>query len=130
MSKNNKPATSEVIFRYGDLFNSSLASAAASNPSVRDKLKDFLKTKADNPIQSYGANDKPMVSGTPFDTILPKARKAHLTHNFSIIYEVSGRNPTYIVLDGIFGHDELGFGNPPNPKKSKNVATRLRNARP
>jgi hypothetical protein len=56
---------------------------------------------------------------------MPKARKAHLSSDMSIVYELSGRNPTTIKLYGVFTHAQLGTGQPPNIKIQQNMAKRL-----
>lgn len=128
MAKDNKQ--DEVVFVYGKLFDESLKYAAKQNPAVVDKLKEFVALKFRNPLQSYGSNDKPFTGGGAIAQYLPKARKAHLTHNLSIIYELQGRNPLRIILDGVFNHDELGVGTPPHIKTQKNIARRIANSRP
>jgi hypothetical protein len=58
---------------------------------------------------------------------VPKIRHAHLSHDISVFYTVSGSNPTLIKLYAIMTHDEAGIGQPINYKKQKGVAKKMAN---
>lgn len=120
-----KPA----VVEYGRLVPKSIAKAARENPAIVDKLNDFIELKKKNHLAPYGGNDKPFVSGGNLGRNLPKARKAHLTDDYSVIYEVSGKDPVTIKIDGVFSHADLGTGNPPNINIQRNMSTRIANAR-
>jgi len=119
--------TSNVVFEYGPLWEESLASAIKDTPNVLQKIKEFTDFKAANPLVQYGSNDKPFSPSGIYKKYLPKALKAHLTPDISIVYELSGRNPTNIKLYGVFTHADMGTGQPPNIKIQKNMAKRLAN---
>ena len=54
-------------------------------------------------------------------------RHAHLTSDYSIVYTISGKDPTVIKLFGIFTHDDLGTGQPMKLKNMSNMATKFSN---
>jgi len=120
-----KPA----VVEYGRLVPKSIARAAREYPGIADKLSDFIEFKKRNHLLPFGNNDKSFASGGNLGRMLPKARKAHLTDDYSVIYEISGKDPTIIKIDGIFSHADLGTGNPPNMNIQRNIATRISNAR-
>jgi hypothetical protein len=114
-----------VVFEVGPLWEQSLISAVKDSPQIVQKIKDFRELKGKNPMSPFGGNDKPFVGTGIFKQYLPKALKAHLTPDISIVYELSGRNPTKIKLYGVFTHADMGTGQPPNTKIQKNLAKRL-----
>lgn len=114
-----------VVFEYGPLWEESLAAAIKDTPNIIQKIKEFIQYKQENPLAQYGTNDKPFASSGVYKQYLPKTLKAHLTPDISIVYELSGRNPTNIKLYGVFTHAMLGTGQPPNLKIQKNMAKRL-----
>jgi hypothetical protein len=116
-----------VVFEIGSLWEKSLVSAIQQSPQIIQKIKDFRELKSKNPMTPFGSNDKPFISAGIFKQYLPKALKAHLTPDISIIYELSGRNPTTIKLYGVFTHADMGTGQPPNIKIQRNLAKRLAN---
>ena len=120
MSMNNP-----VKFSEGSMWNESLITAVKDSPVVVNKIIEFKKFKEVDPLASYGSNDKGFSPTGIFKQYLPKARKAHLTPDISIIYELSGKNPTVIKLYGVFTHAQLGTGQPPNKKIQKNIAKKI-----
>lgn len=89
------------------------------------KFEEFRAAKSAQPIQPWGANDKPMKSGGLFSNEVPGIRKAHLTHDISVVYTVSGAAPTVIRLYGLFDHDDLGVGSPPNINRQKSMSKQI-----
>ncbi len=85
--------------------------------SIYDSFVNFIATKSANPNAPYGSSDKPNPKGTPMAAMVPGIRHAHLNHNISIFYTVSGRDPTQIRLYGVLSHDESGTQ--PNQAKTK-----------
>ncbi len=120
MSMNNP-----VKFSEGSMWNESLITAVKDSPVVVNKIIEFKKFKEVDPLASYGSNDKGFSPTGTFKQYLPKARKAHLTSDISIIYELSGKNPTVVKLYGVFTHAQLGTGQPANIKIQKNMAKKL-----
>lgn len=116
-----------VVFEVGPLWEQSLISAVKDSPQIVQKIRDFRELKSKNPMTPFGSNDKPFIGAGIFKQYLPKALKAHLTPDISIIYELSGRNPTKIKLYGVFTHADMGTGQPANMKIQKNLARRLAN---
>jgi len=114
-----------VQFVKGSLWTESLSKAMQDTPGVENKVTDFIKTKQNNPLEPFGAKDQHFTSGGVYKKALPKARKAHLTQDLSIVYELSGKNPTVVKLIGVFSHAQLGTGQPANIKKQKQMARKL-----
>jgi mRNA-degrading endonuclease YafQ of YafQ-DinJ toxin-antitoxin module len=121
-SPSNKP---NVVFDYGSAWIESLETAIKDSPNILQKIEEFRKIKQENPLANYGSNDKPFVSDGVYKQYIPKGRKAHLNRDISIIYELSGKNPTVIKLYGVFTHAQLGTGQPPNINIQKNMAKKL-----
>lgn len=114
-----------VEFTYGPMWEESLVSVIKDTPNVIQKIKEFKAVKEQNPLAQFGSSDKSFASTGVYKQYLPKAMKAHLTQDISMIYELSGRNPTKIKLYGVFTHADLGTGQPANIKIQKNMAKRL-----
>jgi hypothetical protein len=119
-SKNNS-----VIFSNGPVWEESVASAIKDTPNILQKIKEFRDLKSQNPLARFGSNDKSFATGGVYKKYLPKALKAHLTNDISIIYELSGKDPTKITLYGVFTHSQLGIDQTPNHKIQKNMAKKL-----
>lgn len=124
MAKNPQPQPS-VVFEEGPMWIESVVAASKDSVNILQKIKEFMDSKQRDPLAQFGGNDKPFVSTGIFKQYLPKALKAHLSSDISIIYELSGRNPTKIKLYGVFTHAQLGTGQPANIKIQKNMAKRL-----
>lgn len=111
-----------VKFIEGRNWSELFKKAVKDTPSVVNKLAEFMSIKQSDPLALFGGNDKQFASGGIYNRKLPKARKAHLTKDLSIVYELSGQNPTVIKLIGILSHSQLGTGQPPNKKKQNQMA--------
>ena len=101
-----------------------------SNPrrlrgSVLTSLKNFLSLKRDNPLAPYGKSDKMFTSGGHFMNAVPGLAHAHLTHSLSIVYRVDDNGVVYLY--GVYDHDSLGTGQPPNRNKQRSMATQFKN---
>lgn len=118
---------SDVVFRTCDLYRETLVDKARAYPVIGQKMQEFREFKAANPLQQYGASDKPFVGKGNFGTVISGLKHAHLTHDIMIVYTIGGRNPTVFNLYGIFSHDELGIGQPANVKKQKAQVKRMTN---
>lgn len=79
--------------------------------------------KSKDPMEKFGSKDQHFVGGGPLSA--SKLIHAHLTHDISLLYKRSGRNPTVIDLYAIVTHDELGTGQPPNLKLQKTIAKKV-----
>ncbi len=122
---NSKNSTSSVEFDEGSMWIPSVQVAFKDTPNVLTKIEEFKKFKEQNPLASFGTNDKSMVSAGAYAKAMPKARKAHLTDDISIIYELTGRDPIVIKLYGVFTHNALGTQRPGNINIQKNMAKKL-----
>lgn len=114
---------SEVIFRRSPLYKETYLARIKPYPPLRAKLRQFMDFKRHNPDSPWGASDKFFKPGFKFYNTIPGIRHAHLTLDLSIVYRIGQRNE--IFLYGIFSHDDLGTGQPPNIKKQDNVANKL-----
>ena len=114
---------SEVVFRRSPLYKETYLARVKPYPKLREKLRQFMEFKRHNPDQNWGASDKFFKPGLKFFTTIPGLRHAHITPDLSVVYRVGQRNEIFIY--GIFSHDDLGTGQPPNLKKQDIVAGKL-----
>jgi hypothetical protein len=123
VKQTNQPSL--VVFEEGPLWIETVISASKDTANILQKIKEFKNFKEQNPLSPFGTGDKGFASSGIYKQYLPKAFKAHLSQDISIIYELSGRNPTKVKLYGVFTHADLGTGQPANIKIQKNMAKRL-----
>lgn len=114
-----------VVFVICPLFKETMQEKLAVNPGLREKFEDFKKTKEVNHMANFGSSDKMFNGEANFIKAVPKLRKAHLTHDLSIFYRLSGANPTVIELYGVFTHDEAGIGQPAHTGRQKQLGKKL-----
>lgn len=120
----NKPKT---VVQKCELFEKTFDKKKREYPLIAQKLAEFLAVKEQNPIMQYGSSDKPFVSAGFYSHAIPKLRHAHLTHDISVFYTISGSDPVTLKLYGVFSHDESGTGTPANMRVQKSVAAQLKN---
>lgn len=111
----------QIVFLPCKLF----AETASKYPTLTakgGKLEEFYKAKIENINGIFGSTDKAFKSKGQFGSALPGIKHAHLTHDISIVYRISGRNPHIVELFGLFSHDALGTGQPENIKRQKSMA--------
>ena len=120
-----------VVFKKSNAYQETYDAKTQGEPKLLKKVAEFLVTKSANPMQSYGSSDKPFVSTGILKNAVPGETMihAHLDKDNSMIYSITGRNPTVIKLYGIFNHAELGTGNTRNDRKLHSIAARLNNMR-
>lgn len=111
----------QVRFEICPLFSETFG----NHPEVLKKLEEFIAQKNHNPLAAFGTSDKTFAKTAPIGAMMPKLRKAHLTHDISVLYEISGRDPIIIQLYAVLTHDESGTGMPANMRVQRNVAKRL-----
>jgi mRNA-degrading endonuclease YafQ of YafQ-DinJ toxin-antitoxin module len=124
LSENAQPR--RVVILQSPLFKQT-ATAHFRDKRVEEAFTRFIQTKVANPIAPYGSSDKSFAADGNFGRLVPKIRHAHLTHDISVSYTISGANPVELRLYSIATHDELGTGQPGNPKKQKSVAKQFAN---
>lgn len=119
-----------LVFKKSKLFDETLKQKLdAGGSRLVSRFEDFLTSKKNNPLQPFGASDRPFLSAgfirnaVSNETLL----HAHLTHDVSVVYSISGKDPKVLKLYGLLTHDEMGTGQPPNIKKQKQTALRLAN---
>lgn len=100
---------------------------------IKKQIADFIKWKQQYPFNGagggtpgYGDNDKKFKTTGNFGTRLPGISHAHLTHNLSIVYRIDRENET-LNLYGVYSHDDIGTGNPPNVQRQQQMSTRWTN---
>ncbi len=120
--------------------DSELAKTLDRYPDQKDRLKKqlgaFIKWKNEHPVNGsipgkmpgFGDSDKKFRSGGNFDNRMPNIAHAHLTHNLSIVYYVD-RETNTLRLYGVYSHDDIGTGSPPNINRQQQMATRWTNMR-
>lgn len=107
-----------------DLFRETLRDVEASgNTQILLALKEFIVFKRANPLQPFGAKDRPF-KHEPLKGIY----HAGLTFDVSVLYTIEGSNPNIIKLLGVFSHDETGTGQPRNVNRQKQLYKRISNA--
>lgn len=107
-------------------FEDTFKQHAINTPGVKESMKAFLAQKRDDPLSKFGSKDYPL--GNHFEKAVSGILHAGLTHDKSVFYTLSGSGDTrHIHLYGIYGHDEAGFGQPPNIKKQKSLSKKLGN---
>lgn len=121
----------KLIVKNSPLFVDTMAKKLhSSGKKLADRFDEFLQSKKNNPLQPFGKSDKPFTSiglwknAIPNETLL----HAHLTHDISIIYSITGKDPRVLKLYGVFTHDEMGTGQPANIRKQKQLAAKLGHA--
>lgn len=90
--------------------------------------KKFLAWKNEHPFNGalpgkfpgYGSNDKKFEAKGRFGN---DYAHAHLTHNVSIVYSVD-RETNTIKIYGLYTHDDIGTGRPPNPNRQAQAVQR------
>ena len=114
-----------VRFQTGPLFDQTWQSRSRNNASLKNKLAQFLQVKSQDPTSNFGASDKPFKSQGFFTMAIPKLKHAHLTHDLSLVYVLEGGADPVIRLYGVFSHDDLGTGTPPNINRQRSMASQL-----
>jgi addiction module RelE/StbE family toxin len=111
-----------VVFRTCSLYDQTESNYIKANPKLKETILNFIEHKTANPLAPYGSKDYPFVGAGHFKGLL----HAHLTHDLSIIYTVSGRDPHVISLYMIANHADLGTSKgQPNSKKQAQVGKKL-----
>lgn len=100
---------------------------------LKKRLLEFIKLKESSPFNGaapdgtkFGSSDKPFVSGGKFSSRVANISHAHLTHDVSIVYRVTS-DRSNIELYGVYTHDDIGTGNPPNINRRDQAATKWSN---
>jgi hypothetical protein len=120
-------ATEGVVFVEASCYASMTAPKIQHLPKLQAKVDEFKASKKANKMQPYGPNDNAFVGGGPISNMMPGLRHAHVTRDLSIVYALSGANPTVITLYGIFSHAETGTGTPGKPDRQKSFAKFIKN---
>ena len=110
-----------TLFRYSQHFRDTATEILAA-AAAQDRFQEFVRAKAQDPTQQFGSSDRPFTGGSPLGQIRPRLMHAHITQDLSVVYHVSGRNPTVVSIHGIFSHQDLGTGTPNNIRRQKSSA--------
>ncbi len=110
-------------------FNKTYEFHKQNTPGVERGLKRFLASKAMNPDLPYQGKDYLLQNN--FAKYNVKIFHAGLTFDKSVFYtlENTGKKTKQIRLFGIYGHDDVGIGNPANTNKQNAAAKRFSNQR-
>ena len=122
LDKKSSASEPAVIFELSPSFRKTAAEKFKAYPGLDKKASDFRATKAADRNALYGSSDKPFKTNGAFSGL----RHAHLTFDLSLVYSISGANPAIIRLYGIYSHDELGTGQPPNINRQKSMGAHLK----
>ena len=94
------------------------------DPTVKQKLESFKQFKKDYPLKPFGGTDRTLgLSHTPYGGM--KLMHAHLARDAVLVYSIEGKDPIRLKLYGVFKHDDMGIGQPPNKRKSASMADKL-----
>jgi mRNA-degrading endonuclease YafQ of YafQ-DinJ toxin-antitoxin module len=93
-----------------------------TNPKVKEAYEKFAAAKLANPMEPFGSKDLPFKGGD-----LKGYLHVALANDIRLIYSIEGKDPKIIKVYYIGNHDESGTGQPPNPKRQKQLATKLGN---
>ena len=115
-----------TLFRYSQHFRDTAASVL-KQAGAESRFAEFVRFKDQQPTQQFGASDKPFVGAGPLGQVSPRLMHAHITRDLSVVYHVSGRDPTVISIHGIFSHADLGTSNPANIRRQKSSAEQFQN---
>lgn len=113
--------------KFGPDFFNSLSKKV--NRALFAKLMDFLVKKMDNPQAMFSKNDTPFKNRTGLEGF----NHAHMVNALNLVYTlVDGKDkdnkPIKIIkLYGVYSHEELGTGNPPNANRQKSMGERFNN---
>lgn len=115
----------ETKFRRCPLYKETYLTRIKPYPKLREKLRQFMEIKRQQPDQPFGGSDKFFKPGFMYFSAIPGIRHAHITHDLSVVYRIGKANE--IWLYGIFTHDDLGIGTPANLKRQQAMSTKLTN---
>jgi len=113
----------EVTFRRSPLYKETYLERVKPYPKLREKLRQFMDFKRRQPDDNWGGSDKFFKPGLKFFTAIPGIRHAHLAPDLFMVYRIGKANEVWLY--GIFTHDDLGIGQPMNPRKQDAAANRL-----
>lgn len=115
-------------YLVGDEFLSTLGKYSNQRDLIFRKLREFLQLKTSSPYNGaapdgtkFGDSDKKFRSGGKFTGEITGISHAHLTHNISIVYHIREGS---IYLYGVYTHDDIGTGTPPNINRQEQMAGR------
>lgn len=116
------PPMNDPQFLFCDLWKESYATNMLL-PQVKEKVEEFMKFKAENPISKFGSKD----GGFTNPAVFPGINHAHITRDVSIFYSVEGINPRKINMYGVFTHKQSGTGTPQNINIQKSLTKTMQN---
>jgi hypothetical protein len=129
VNNKNTPSVPNLVVAESPLFRETAAKYAKPGSTVLARYIEFIRTKKENPIALFGSprTDKKNPDGTPMSQEVPGIRHAHLTHDVSVFYTISGANPSVLRVYAMLSHDEAGTGQPTNYKVQKSMGKRMAN---
>lgn len=124
--KGQEQIPTNVVFRRSPEYKETYMTKVKPYESVKNKFREFMEIKRNDPNQPFGKSDKHFLGDGYFSSQVPGLKHAHITADLSIVYKISGKNPTEVYLYGFYTHDELGTGQPPNIRRQSSVAKSFR----
>lgn len=114
-----------------ELFNT-ISKYSNQKKLIVKRLKEFILHKLKYPTNGsipgqfpgFGSNDKKFKTTGNFGRETRGIAHAHLTHNISIVYLVDGDK---LNLYGVYTHDAIGTGNPPDINRQQQVSSQWAN---
>lgn len=114
-----------MVVKTCELFNETFKEHAKQNRQLISKLIEFINFKKDNPTKLYKVDKSDSNIGSVYDSVIPGIRHAHLTHDISVWYKISGMNPRELKLYALLTHDESGTGEPVKKNVARGMAKRM-----
>lgn len=109
---------SQVLVKTCPLFDTTVQ---RHKDEIENPLKRFIEFKRQNPLKPINKSDYPFTNEGFFRGFT----HAHLTHDISIWYTLSGHNPRILKLYGVFTHEEAGIGTPAKRPLQRQLRSRL-----
>jgi mRNA-degrading endonuclease YafQ of YafQ-DinJ toxin-antitoxin module len=106
-----------MIFKTCKFYEKTLGKQEAS---VKNKIKEFMVFKHATPRDKFGSSDYAFSASGHFAGFW----HAKLSFDISIIYKIEGG---FCYLYGVFSHDDIGTGQPPNKNKQATIGKKLKN---
>lgn len=117
---------------YSEDFQKTLDRFTDQKDRLKGQISDFIDFKKANPANGsvagvydgFGSSDKRFQTKGKFGGKIDGISHAHLTRDISIVYLVDNG---FLYLYGIYSHDDIGTGTPPNMNRREQAATRWSN---
>jgi mRNA-degrading endonuclease YafQ of YafQ-DinJ toxin-antitoxin module len=106
-----------ATIQVGDEFWSTLEKFSNQKELLKRKLKEFLSKKAADPTTPISKSDYRFIGNLAQSGL----SHIHLTFDISLVYDIRGNT---LKLYGLYSHDDIGTGSPPNRNKQRQALDR------